>query len=308
MLTTICYLAINDIFVPKVILGKANYERMNHQCTKAIGLYNIAYFYYYMNHFSQNNKEIYFEIPYKISLCYLENHNKRKAIESMFKGILAVENQYGVYSPEMAYFIRKYLIEFYLLNNSYKLACGEYSNALIIYRKIGYNSNDIADMIRLKGDLAYQQKDYPTAIQFYQNAYDDMFNSENVDYDILAKITNRICDYEALNGNVNNAIERYKKSIDFLRNSGKKQSELTVQMLLRLGDLYSRDDKQIKNAISCYEEAIKMIESLPATTFSKKNISTYLTTLKSLYTQNGQYHETDEVDIELARKRRFSFL
>lgn len=308
MIATFCYLFINNYIFEKVIVGKANYEKTRQNYSKAITFYNIAYFYYGMNHFSEGNKEIYIEIPYQIAICYLDENNKTEAVENMFKGMTNIQKQYGMFSPETARFTRKYLIDFYILNDSYTLAYREFNNLLAIYKIIGYSDNEIADMIRLKGDLAYQQKNYDAAMDFYKQASQALSLQRRVEYDVIAKIVDRACDYNVENGKIDDAIERYKKTIVFLKNSGKKQDELTAQMLIRLGDLYSQNDKETKNAITCYENAIKLIEKLPGVTYSKQNIKTYLTTLKDLYNRDGQFHKVDEVEVELARKRRFSFL
>jgi len=79
-------------------------------------------------------------------------------------------------------------------------------------------------------------------------------------------------------------------------------------MLINLGDLYSQDDTTTKKAIKCYEHALKSIKELPRSNDYRENIKTYLVTLQNLYNKDGQSYKADEIDIELARQRRFAFI
>lgn len=308
MIMTFAYLFVNNFVVDKIIIGKANYEEIKDHHTKAIGLYNIAYGYYKFNHYTEDNKTNYFELPYKMALCNLEANKKSEAAKNMLKGIKAVQGEYGVFSQEYAYFIRKYLIDYYLVNENYNAAAREYQNLLIIYKKTGYTNSDTVDMLRLKGDLAYAQGENEIAMGLYKQALQSLPNMRDIDYKIYFRILTRMCNYDVENKNGLDAIIRYQKAISFLKKSGKKQRELTAQCYLQLGEVYMHQEKAIKSSILCYEDAIKIIETLPSTTFSKQHINEYLTTLKGLYDQDGQFHKVDEVEVQLTRIRRFSFL
>ena len=80
--------------------------------------------------------------------------------------------------------------------------------------------------------------------------------------------------------------------------------------ILKLGDLYSHnDDNEVsKKAIPYYEEAIAMIKTLPNTTLLKSNLKTYLTTLRDLYSKNSQFSNAQQLDGEITKMQRFSFL
>lgn len=308
MITILSYFVINNIFFTKIILGKANYEEIKQNYPKAITFYSIAYKYYGLNHFSENNKHIYFEIPYKISLCYLQEKNKQDSIKSLFEGLKNIQKEYGVYSKENAYFSRMYLIDFYLINNRYNLACKEFTNMIKIYRKVGYGNLEVADTIRIKGDLAYQQKNYDLAIDFYKKAINNFLFINKIDYTIYSRTIDRICNYYIENNNPQEAIKTYASAIDFVKKSNKNEKELRAQMLIKLANLYSLNDKTVKSAILCYEDALLIIDKLPSTTYSKQNINVYLQSLKNLYDLNNEYTKSREIEMELARKRRFSFL
>lgn len=310
MITILFYSFVNSFFFKEFIINKADEEKANHKCNNAVIFYNTAYFYYSFNHFSKLNKDIYFELPYKISLCYLEENNKEKSVKTMLNGITSIQKQYGVFSKETAFFIRKYLIEYYLTNNNLSSAKREFNNLLIIYKTIGYDNAIIADLNRLNGDLYYQQENYYEAIAFYKEAYNKIISQKNnIDFLAFAKIVNRICDYEVnKNNNIDEAIELYSNSVSILEKANNKHSDLTADMLIKLGDLYSQDDKTIRNAIICYEKAISIIKHLPVKHYLRKNIKTYLTVLKSLYNQNNQFQKANEIELEITKQKRFSFL
>ncbi len=308
MLTIIFYLFLNSFVMERVILGKANIDEINHRYNSAITFNDIALSYYKINHFSTSNKQIYFMLPYKISACYLALNNKKASVQSMVEGITAIQEQYGIFSPETAYFIRKYLIEYYLENNKVHLAKQEFDNLLTIYKNIGYSNSEMADAIRLSGDLFYQQKRYDRAMEFYEKAYNSISVQSDIDYNVFGRVVVRICDYEVAKGRVDKAIDIYKSSISILKSSNNKTPELTSEMLMNLGNLYKKDQKSTKDAIICYEEAIAIIKKLPRSTYSRQNISKYFLILKDLYNDDGQFHKVDEIDVELARRERFSFL
>jgi len=310
MLLTLFYIFVNSFVFERVVMGKAQDDEINRKYDKALSLYNFAGLYYGLNHFSEDNKHIYFEIPYRKSICYMMKGDKRKSIESMLLGMLSVQKQYGVISKETGYFMRKYLIEFYLNNNNLFLARQEFSNLLIIYRAIGYNDNEMSDIIRLSGDLCYEQKQYNTAMEFYEKAYKEIASQRNIDYEIFSKIVNRICDYQITNGRTEDAVNIYTNAIEIIKASGSKQNELAATMLLRLGDLYSHaeENSTSKKAIPYYEEAITLIRTLPRVSFLRQNLKEYLTILKELYTKDSQYHKVQLIDADLTKMRRFTFL
>ena len=308
MITTLVYLFVNNIFVPRFILAKADLDQINHKYSSAINFYNLSSFYYKINHFSKDNKNIYFKIPYDIAICYLYENKKKESIESMLNSITAIQEQYGIFSSETAYFMRKYLIKYYLDNNQIRLAQQEFKNLIVIYKMINYNYSEMSDLIYLKGDLYYHLKRYDDAMDCYQKAYNILITQQDIDYEIFYKIVDRMCDYKIINRDSIDAIELYKKSVDVLKESGKKQDELTASMLLKLGNLYTKQGSQTKAAIKCYEESIEIIKKLPANNYFKQNINEYLLTLENLYNDDGQFHKVDEINVELSRKRRFSFL
>lgn len=309
IVAVLLYSFINSFVFDKIIYKEAESNQAHEKYDSAINLYNLAYFYYGLNHYSQENKDLYFEIPYQISLCYLAQNNKTDSVETMLKALTSIQTQYGIFSRENAYFIRKYLIEYYLDNNRIGLAQREFNNLMIIYRNIGYNGNEMSDMIRISGDIYYQKKRYDTAINFYEQAYKSLSAESNIDYEVFSKIVGRICDYEVINQRPDAAANMYKSSIKLLKNTGKQENELTAKMLLRLAELYTTmGNVQITDAISCYEEAIGIIKKLPKTSYLKQNISQYYLALKGLYNQSNQFHKAEEIDVELARRERFGFL
>lgn len=308
MVATLLYLFFNFFVCEKFIVGEANYFQINHRCKAALMLYDAVYPYYSFNHFSEKNKEIYFEIPYRMSLCYLEENDKENSVKSMLNGITAIQKQYGMFSPETAYFIRKYLIQYLFTINSVNLAQKEFNFLLKIYQKIGYDNNVYSDLLCLSGDLYYQQQNYAEAIIYYEQAYNKIISQENIDYKVFTKIVGRIGDYYIQNKDPNKTISLYKNSINILKNAGSKYADLTANMFIKLRDLYSQNDQMTKEAISCYEQASSIIKQLPKTNNLRQNFQKHLTTLKNLYNKDNQFHKADEMDVQLARERRFSFL
>lgn len=308
MLAASLYVLTNSFIFGFLVIGKANDYQINKNYKNAIFLYNTAYKYYEINHFSEENKEIYMKLPYQIALCHLKNKNKKDSVQSMLVGITSIQRQYGIFSPETAYFMRKYLIEYYLENSNISLARQEFNNLLTIYKNIGYNNGEMASLICLGGDIYYQQKKYDQAIVYYDRAYKIISGLViNIDYEVFSKIVNRVCEYEIYNKKAAKAISIYTSSIQTLRTSIRPKPELTANMLLNLGSIYRAEDYDIKNAIKCYEEAIEIIKKLPKTTYLKQNINQYYEIMKDLYNKDGQYHKLNQINIEMARKRRFSF-
>lgn len=308
MIGILLYLFVDMFIFRAIIVGKADNYELNHKTKNAIAFYNIAYPYYKFNHFSEENKNIYFELPYKLSTCYLEINDKQNSVKSMLDGLTSIQSQYGFFSPENSLFMRKYLIKYFLMNKKPDIGRVEFNNLLTIYKKIGYSENIVPDLIRLKGDLYYEQGNYDKAMELYELSYKKLISQQNADYEILANIVNKICTYEIQNKNTNNAINTYTQAIKTLEDSGEKETSFTAEMLINLGDLYAQDDNSTKKAIKSYEEAVEIIKKLPRSNSLRENIKTYLITLQSLYNKDGQYHKVDEIDVELARQRRFAFI
>lgn len=307
MFTIFLYAFVNFVVFERIILGLANYDRISNNCKNAVKLYNVAYFYYNINHFSDQNKKIYFRLPYELSLCYLKEKDSQRAKQAMLNGVTNIQNKYGLYSPETAYFIRRYLIDYYLLTNDIAQAQQEFKGLIVIYKKIGYDKNIMADLIRVLGDIYYQKNDYEDAMTYYGKAYNALYREKNIDYEIFSRVVDRICDYEVKNSNTNEAIKLYLSSIQLLKTSGSKQNELTADMLLRLAKLYQQNFTPLKTTIPCYEEAIAIIKTLPRTSYLKQNIRPYLITLKTLYEQNNQYVQAQKMDEELIKQKRLNW-
>lgn len=302
------YAFLNGIVINRIILGKAYSEQIKKNYKSAITYYNLAYSYYKIDHYSKDNQKMYFEIPYRIAICYLGENDRQNAIKTMLDEVVSIQDDYGLFSKDSAYFIRKYLIDFYLVNNCAFLANREFNNLLFIYKSIGYDENAMTDVDRLMGDLYYQQKDYDNAMISYQKAFDSFAKQKDIDYGIFAKMVTRMGDYDVRQKQNDTAIALYKKALTVFENTSGGNSEEAAELLLKLGDLYTQKDGEVKNAIKCYEEAIKIIKGLWGATYNKQNLVQYLTTLKGLYDQDNQYTKSRELDIELARMRRFSFV
>lgn len=302
------YAFLNGIIINRIILGKAYSEQIKKNYKSAITYYNLAYSYFKIDHYSKDNQKMYFEIPYRIAICYLGENDRQNAIKTMLDEVVSIQGDYGLFSRDSAYFIRKYLIDFYLVNNCSFLANREFNNLLFIYKSIGYDDNAMTDVDRLMGDLYYQQKDYDNAMISYQKAFDSFAKQKEIDYEIFAKMVSRMGDYDVRQKQNDTAINLYKKALTVFENTSGGNTEEAAELLLKLGDLYAQKDGEVKNAIKCYEEAIGIIKGLWGATYNKQNLVQYLTTLKGLYDQDNQYTKSREVDIELARIRRFSFV
>ncbi|MDD3435978.1 MAG: hypothetical protein PHC64_02385 [Candidatus Gastranaerophilales bacterium] len=308
MIAVLSYFFINYVLLQSFILPKANYDKATKNYESAIVLYNFAYSYYSFDHFSNSNRKIFFSLPYKIAMCYIPQHQQDESVKSMLKGLTSVQKQYGYYSRENAYFIRKYLIKYFLTINNLHLAQQEFNILFNIYKTIGHNKSDLSEMLLLSGNLASQQKKYNQAIDYYERAYNNIIAQDDMDYEVFAEIIDRICDYQVKNNQTDQAIDLYDQSIDFLKSSSTDHTDLLAEMLISLGDLYAQDDKKTKEAIACYEEGIDYIKKLPKSSTLRQNITMYLLALKDLYNKDGQYDKAAKIDVELARKRRFSFL
>lgn len=308
MIGTLIYLFIDMLIFRALIIGKADNYEINHKYKNAITFYNIAYPYYKFNHFSEENKTIYFELPYKLSMCYLEINNKKSSVQKMLDGLTTIQNEYGFFSSENAFFMRKYLITYFLINDNPKLGKLEFGNLITVYKKIGYSESIVPDLIRLKGDLYYEQGNTDAAITLYGQAYNKIITQQDIDYEVFANIVDKICAYEVEIDDINSAINIYLTSINTMKAAGETDSDITAKMFINLGDLYAKEDNSTKNAIKSYEEAIEIIKKLPRSNYLRENITTYLTTLQDLYNQDGQFHKVDEINVELTKQRRFAFI
>lgn len=300
------YAFLNNYIFEKIILGNANNYKAEAKYEEAIKFYDIAYFYYGINHYSKNNRQLYFDIPYKKAMCYLAENKKTESIESMLQGLTAIQEDCGVFSPETAYFLRKYLIDYYLANHNVRLAKRAYENLVLICKNIGCNDNEMSDMIRLAGDIYYEQKKYPEAISLYEQAYSLISIQNNIDFDVFSRVVERICDYKVENEQKGDAINIYKSSINLMENSSGVSDELKADMLIRLGNVYGSDDSL--DSMKAYEKAVGIIKNLPKTSTLRQNFLKYLTILKDLYTTNNQYTKAQEVETEIIREKRFSFM
>lgn len=306
MTVSLGYLFFNFFVFDSYILPKAAKEKYDHNYKSAIFLYNLAYPFYKINHSTEKNKEIYFKIPYELSICYLKEKNIGKSIESISKGLVSVKKEYGTYSNENAAFVRKYLISYHLERDDIKSAEKELGNLLTIYKKTGYNEDEVGDISRLKGDIYYQKKEYDNAIIFYKRAYKAISFDSQTDYEIFAKIVTRICNYELANNNRDKAIELYKKAINTFKDYAHGQSELSAELRLKLGDIYRTDDLSLAEAIKNYEEATIIIKELPKSSILRQNLEEYLTILKDLYVKVNDSKKSDALQTEILKLKRFS--
>ncbi len=308
MIFILLYLLLNSFILTKVIINLANQDKANQKYNNALFLYNIAYSYYGLNHFSDENKKIYLKLPYEISFCEYKNNRKKESEEILSKASSRIQKQYGYYSKENAKFKRKFLIKYYLLTNNPKAAKGELFSLFGIYQKVDFDQNVRADLLRIAGDTFFQQKDPLRAIFFYEKAYSIISKQQKIDYEIYTNIINRICEYEIKEKRTDNAIQTYKNTLTFLQKTNNINNESIPVIMINLAALYSKREETTKEAIQYYEEAIKQIEKLPKSSSLKPNLYEYYSDLKSLYIKNNQPHKASKIDVELARRRRFAFL
>lgn len=308
MIATLFYMFFNYFFFETFIISQANTQEAKKEYKSAILYYKIARFYYKHNHATSLNKKIFMEISYKIALCELENKDETESNIGIRRDLAKIQKTYGIYSKETAYFLRKYLIEYYFLANKIPLAQQEFENAVTIYTNIGYDGNTMADLIRIGGDLYNQQKSYETAYVMYENAYNVIIKEPQMDYEVFTEIVNRIAEYQIKQDRSDIAEILYKNSLEVLRNAPYKKNEAIASTLLRLGDLYAKDDNTTIKAVNCYEEAIDIIKKLPRISESRQNINTYLSTLKDLYNKSNQPQKAMKIQDELTARERFPFL
>lgn len=301
------YSAFNNGFVNSILINKANNDSLNKNYKNAIKTYTMAYMYYDLNHISYQNKKMYLDLPYKISMCYLAEGDRQKALNVMLRSLSLIQTKFGIYSREHAYFLRKYLINYFLQSNNITLAKNGFTNLYLIYKKIGCSNDEKVDLIRLTGDFYYYQKDYDDAIANYLEAYDLISGQEYIDYEIFASMVNKIFDYEIERQNTNYAVDLYKKSIVLIKSGGKENVDFLLGMLIKLGDFYISQGATTE-AINYYEQVISIIKKLPQNDYYRQRAVTYLKTLKDLYTTTRQYQKANYVDSEIIKEQRFSFL
>lgn len=308
MVATLSYLFINSFVLERFVINQARENKEINKYENAISFYKIAYSYYQIDHFSANNKKLYFEMPYEIAICYLNEGKLNESVLVMLNAVNSIEKQYGFLSEENAYFIRKYKIAYFMKINHLNLAKREFNTLFDIYKRIHCTQSDLADLLRLSGDIYYNEKIYDRAIEFYQKAYSLIINQENMDYEVFADIVNKICEYDIKNNQTNQAIDLYKKSVIVLQRTNNDEQDLTAKMLIDLGNLYTKDDKSLKDAVKSYEDAIAIIKKLPRKNPLRQDIVKYMSTLKDLYTKNSQFVEAENLGNEIIRHSRFSFL
>lgn len=231
-----------------------------------------------------------------------------KATKTMLDGYSVIQRQYGPFSKESAYFARKYLMTYYLTYHKRKLASQTFNNLFVVYKIIDYGGNDMADMLRLSGDIYLEQGNYSTAISYYKKAYNYLVKQETIDYEVFEKIVMRITDYQLASNREDLAIKTYISTINMMKNTDKKPKKLVAEMLIKLGNIYAKDKDSTKKAIACYEEATELIKKLPHSNYLKQNITVYLNTLKDLYIKDNQPEKAEAVDKDLARIKNFSFI
>lgn len=307
VIAVVVYFFLNEILFGRFILDRAHYEQVNKNYSSAIDLYNIDYVYYSINRYSKENREKSFEISYNIAACYAKQGDREKSVKTVLDTLTTIQQTYGFFSWESAHYIRKYLTKFYFETGNYSLAYKEFNNLLLIYKKIGYNNSEMADLMTLCAELYSHQGDPDKASSLYKRAYKTISIQRDMDYTIFSEIVNKIANFDVQNKKTKDAIALYKKSIPVLKKSGEEQNELTAQMLLQLGDLYKQDSKTTKDAIKCYEEAIAIIEKLPSSAISKMNLGEYLTTLKGLYNKTNEIAKAKEIDVAIENQKRLAF-
>lgn len=313
MVVILLIIFLNSFFTVKVLVNKADIEQVNQKYSNALFLYNVASSYYNINHFSKENKALYLKIPYEIAVCQLKQKDKRQSLKTLSDASVKIVKQYGVYSKENADFIRQYLIEYNIQANNLQTASEELLYVFNLYRKIGLNQNIIADLLRQNGDILYAQANYQKASFLYNKAFSIIMQNYNknnidIDYEIYTKILHKICDCEVKTGQIDNAISIYKDTLNFLQKSDDKQNEAIANISLNLGDLYIKKGDSFSEAINCYNNAIDIIKNLPKASPLRKNLYSYYKTLKDLYTKNNQSYKASDIDLELARRRRFAFI
>lgn len=294
--TIFFYVFLNSFFIEKVLINNADYYKINNKYKNALIIYTPLYYYYKVNHFSDKNLNNYWQIIYKITLCYYAQNDIKKADNVLFHANTEIQNQYGMYSKYTAEFIRKYLLEYLLLTNRTELAQQEFNNLLTIYKKIGYSNNIMYDLTRLSGDIYYQGGKYDEAIAMYEKAYNTIPFQKNVDYEIFAKTVNRICEYEIKKGNTYQALEIYSDSIEILKNISNKKQELTADMLIKFASLNAQNETSIDLAITAYKDAINIINTLPATNYLRQNLTVYKTELQKLQILSNKNNQTQETN------------
>lgn len=276
------YFVLNDLFMERSLLPDANTLMHEKDYKAALGRYNLALFYYKLNHYTNHTKNNYFDVSYKVSVCQYNENQKKKAYENILTTAREIQAQYGFYSKENAYFIKKYLMEFYLENNELVLANNAFRSLLIVESKIGYSNSETADLTRLSGDIYFMAKDVNTALILYNRAYEIISKETKPDYEILMNITNRVAKNKLSLLMTKESIDLYKSSISIVRKAPKKQNEILVNLLVNLGDICAKNDYTVGEAAECYKEAIEITKKLSMKTTAKQNLVEYISTYKKL--------------------------
>ena len=305
-LGAIAYYSINTLLFKNYFVGNAFTDKLEGNYQESISYYDKAQWYYDINHFSEDNKDIYFKIPYEKAVCYLKLNQPKKSISTMVSALTAIENEYGVYSEEMAHFIRKYLIEFYLQSDDVNLAYQEFKNLLDVYKHIGFSDPELADIMRLSGDIYYQKGQIDEAIELYQKAYKSAALIKQMDYDVFFNIVDRVTDYMDKELKNQQLEDIFKQSINVFTTAEPPKKEMAAAMLLKYGDYLAKHDHK-KEAVDKYYDALMYIRHLPRSSYLQKHSAEYIKSLKQLYDDIGQFHKVRQLDIEMAKKRRFSF-
>jgi len=286
MIFSISYWLVNDLFVERNLLADATNLMQQKNYKVATSRYKLALRYYQINHFTENTKHKYFDVSYKFSICLLKQNFKKEAIQNMLDTESQVRWDYGFYSKDYEYFLRNYLIDFYLQINNINLTKRTFKKIIAINKNLGCNYSEMADLMRVAGDIYFNEKDLKSALNFYNKAYTIITNQKIPDYLILMNITNKICANEVKLGLSDNAIELYENSIEITRQASKPQDLVLSQLLINLGDLYSQNDQTMIDSVNCYEEAIEITKTMPMNTFPRQNLQNYILKYKDLKAKN----------------------
>lgn len=296
------YWVVNDLFIERSLIPDANNLMQQKNYKSAIKRYKIAAKYYEINHYTLRARKKYCSVTYKITLCLLEQQDSKKAYENIFNTEKHIKWQYGYYSKENAYFIKNYLIDFYLKNENLNLARAAFKNLIIIDKKIGYSNSEMADLMRIAGDIYFKEKNVNAALESYSKAYETILREKNIDYEIFANVTNKICENQIQINMVDDAIKIYQQSIQTVRAAEKKQDFVLVNFLIKLGNIYATNDSTMNSAVLCYEEAISISKKLPQKTLPRQNLENYTAKYKKLSAKNSFIKNMEHVNAPSANK------
>ncbi len=228
--------------------------------------------------------------------------DSKRAFENILNTQKDIQWQYGFYSKENAYFIKNYLIDFFIQNGNINLAKTAFRNLVAIDKKIGYDYSELADVTRITGDIYFAQGKIELALTFYNNAYNIISKEKNPDLKILMTITNKICENELKLQMIENVIEIYKHSIKIVRESPQKQETILVNLLINLGNIYSKSDDTMQNALDCYNEAILISKKLSIATTPRQNLENYISSYKKIKVKNDYLKHVENVNAPVLNK------